>query len=51
VRFEGAGKRFGDGPPVLADIGLAVEPGEFEGRLVKPFKVDELIALLRPFLA
>jgi NitT/TauT family transport system ATP-binding protein len=29
VRFEGAGKRFGDGPPVLADIGLAVEPGEF----------------------
>jgi len=38
--------------PVLLMSGMedAVEPGEFEGRLVKPFKVDELIPLLRPFL-
>jgi CheY-like chemotaxis protein len=38
--------------PVLLMSGMedAVEPGEFEGRLVKPFKVDELLPLLRPFL-
>jgi CheY-like chemotaxis protein len=38
--------------PVLLMSGMEdeVEPGEFDGRLVKPFKVDELIPLLRPFL-
>jgi DNA-binding NtrC family response regulator len=39
--------------PVLLMSGMEddVEPGEFEGRLVKPFKVDDLLPLLRPFLA
>ena len=27
-----------------------IEPGEFEARLVKPFRVDELLPLLKPFL-
>ncbi|HXC65571.1 MAG TPA: response regulator [bacterium] len=41
------------GLPVLLMSGMedGVEPGEFEGRLVKPFKVDDLVPLLRPFLA
>jgi CheY-like chemotaxis protein len=39
--------------PVLLMSGREddVEPGEFEGRLVKPFKVDDLIPLLRPLMA
>jgi DNA-binding NtrC family response regulator len=38
--------------PVLLMSGMedAMEPGEFEGSLVKPFKVDDLIPLLRPYL-
>jgi CheY-like chemotaxis protein len=38
--------------PVLLMSGLDddLEPGEFDGRLTKPFKVDDLLPLLRPFV-
>jgi CheY-like chemotaxis protein len=38
--------------PVLLMSGVEDEgeAGEFDGRLVKPFKMDDLIPLLRPFL-
>jgi|GEM_PF-1336857 len=38
--------------PVVLMSGLEdeAEPGEFEGRLVKPFRVDELLPVLKPFL-
>lgn len=29
IRFEGVGKRFGDGPLVLSGVDLAIDPGEF----------------------
>jgi CheY-like chemotaxis protein len=40
------------GLPAVLMSGLEddIEPGEFEARLVKPFRVDELLPLLKPFL-